>query len=192
MPRPIEYDREDVLQKAMQLFWLHGYEQTSVRDVLDSTGFNRHSLYEEFGGKDGLFKEVLEYYKQNIAAQVIAPLMADDSDLNTIRNIFKARASHDQRQLGCLFTNTANVKQCLDDELFDLTKSYNRKVEKAFQTCISNAQVKGQVPKDKDAKLLARFVSTVFHGLSPMNKLGITKNETITFGEMTINAILTD
>ena len=94
MPRPIEYKREEVLQKAMQLFWLRGYEQTSVRDVLDSTGFNRHSLYEEFGGKDGLFKEVLGYYKQNIVAQVITPLMADDSDLDTMREVFKMRAAN--------------------------------------------------------------------------------------------------
>lgn len=191
MPRPIEYNRDEVLQKAMRLFWLNGYERTSVRDVLDSTGFNRHSLYEEFGGKDGLFKEVLEYYKDNIAAQVIKPLMAADSDLDTIREIFRQRAAHDQKQLGCLFTNTANSKQCIDSDLYELNKSYNRKVEKALQNCISHAQQKGQVPADKDVKLLARFVATVFHGLSPMSKLGVTKNETVTFGEMTINAILT-
>ena len=96
----------------------------------------------------------------------------------------------DHKQAGCLFTNTANIKQCLDDELFDLAKSYNRKVEKAFQACISHAQAKGQISKNKDPKLLARFISTVVHGLSPMSKLGMTKKETIAFGEMTINAIL--
>ena len=190
MPRPIEYNRDEVLKKAMRLFWSLGYEQTSVRDVLDATGFNRHSLYEEFGGKDGLFKAVLEFYKENIAQQVISPLTKKESDIETLRAIFKERAAHDQTQLGCLFTNTANIKQCLDGELFQLTKAYNRKVEKAFQTCITHAQEKGQVPNNKDARLLARFVSTVFHGLSPMSKLGITKNETLAFGDMTIDAIL--
>ena len=192
MPRPIEYERDDVLQKAMRLFWRNGYEQTSVRDVLDVTGFNRHSLYEEFGGKDGLFKAVLEHYKENIASQVIKPLMEKDSDLNTIRMIFKSRAEHDQTQLGCMFTNTANSKQCIDEELFDLAKSYNAKVEKALQVCITHAQDKGQVPANKDAKLLARFVATIFHGLTPMSKLGIKKSETAAFGEMTIQAILAE
>ena len=191
MPRPIEYDRDDVLQKAMELFWSQGYESTSVRDVLDTTGFNRHSLYEEFGGKDGLFKAVLEHYKQHIAGQVIGPLQASDSDLNTIKQIFEERAELDNKRKtnGCLFTNTANCKPSLDKELFDLTKLYNRKVEQALEKCISHAQAKGQIPQHKDVKTLARYVATVLHGLGPTCKLGANKKEILAIGEMTTYAL---
>ncbi len=191
MPRPIEYDRDDVLHKAMQLFWANGFEQTSVRDVLDTTGFNRHSLYEEFGGKDGLFKAVLTHYRQHIISEVIEPLLGKDSDLETIRKIFKDRADFDQQGKGCLLSNTATIKQSMDEELYSIIKAYNRKVEKAFEYCITNAQKKNQIPKNKDAKLLSRYIATVLHGLSPMCKLGITKKETLTIGEMTINSLLT-
>lgn len=192
MPRPIEYDREDVLQKAMELFWVNGYEQTSVRHVLETTGFNRHSFYEEFGGKDGLFKEVLDHYRQHIASGIIGPLRDKNSDLETIRKIFKDRAEFDQQGIGCLLSNTANSKQTIDAELYSITKAYNKKVEKAFEYCISNAQQKGQIPKNKDAKLLSRYIATILHGLGPMSKLGIAKKETLAIGEMTINSILSD
>ncbi|MCZ6564645.1 MAG: TetR/AcrR family transcriptional regulator [Gammaproteobacteria bacterium] len=189
MPRPIEYDRDEVLQKATELFWYNGYEQTSVRDVLNATGFNRHSLYEEFGGKAGLFKASLEYYKQHIASGMVKALQSKDAGLETIREIFKARAEIDQQELGCLISNTLNNKHTIGKELFSIAKAYNKRVEKALHQCISNAQRKGEVAKEKDTKLLARYVMTIFHGLGPMSKNGISRKETVAIGEMTINLI---
>lgn len=189
VPRPIEYDRDEVLQKATELFWINGYEQTSVRDVLDATGFNRHSLYEEFGGKDGLFKAALEYYRQHIASGMVKALQSKDASLETIREIFKARAEVDQKELGCLLSNTTNSKHTIDTELYSIAKAHNKKFEKALDQCISNAQDKGEIPNGKDSKLLARFVMTVLHGLGPMSKNGISRKETIAIGEMTINLI---
>ena len=64
MPRPAEYDRADVLNRAMHLFWRRGFEAVTLQDILDETGFNRHSLYKEFGDKDGLFTQALEQYEK--------------------------------------------------------------------------------------------------------------------------------
>ena len=55
MPRPKEFDPQEVLDKAVDLFWRQGYEFTSIQDLVDHLGINRASLYETFGDKHQLF-----------------------------------------------------------------------------------------------------------------------------------------
>ena len=54
MGRPKKYDREAVLDRAMQAFWRNGYEATSTADLEAQMGVNRSSLYAEFGSKEAL------------------------------------------------------------------------------------------------------------------------------------------
>ena len=54
MARPKDYDRDDVLISARDLFWEQGYEATSITELEERTGLNRSSLYREFGSKYGL------------------------------------------------------------------------------------------------------------------------------------------
>lgn len=60
--RPKVFDREDALEKAMTLFWKHGYEGTSLSDLVAATGAKAPTLYAEFTNKEGLFRAVLNYY----------------------------------------------------------------------------------------------------------------------------------
>ena len=50
--RPLEYDREEVVEIAMHLFWHRGFERTSLKDLLDATKISKSSFYYAFGGKD--------------------------------------------------------------------------------------------------------------------------------------------
>ena len=66
MPRVKLFDQNEVLTKAMNLFWKQGYAATSVQDLVQHLGINRASLYDTFGDKDQLFKKSFELYrKQN-------------------------------------------------------------------------------------------------------------------------------
>ena len=62
MPRPPEYNRIDVVNAAMQVFWAEGYESSSIQKLLSAMGLNRGSLYAAFGDKEGLFLEALDMY----------------------------------------------------------------------------------------------------------------------------------
>ena len=106
MPRPAEYDRADVLNRAMHLFWRRGFEAVTLQDILDETGFNRHSLYKEFGNKDGLFTQALEQYEKMSSMYVTGPLESDDGGLDAIRNLFAMRLRADVDGIGCLLTNS--------------------------------------------------------------------------------------
>ena len=54
MPRVKQFNEDEVLNKAMELFWKKGYNATSMQDIVDYLGINRASLYSTFGGKKNL------------------------------------------------------------------------------------------------------------------------------------------
>ena len=56
--RPREFDEATVLVAAMEAFWRHGYEATSLADLCRYTGLNKGSLYQAFGDKHQLFMKV--------------------------------------------------------------------------------------------------------------------------------------
>lgn len=60
--RPKVFDRDAALDKAMTLFWQHGYEATSLADLVEATGAKAPTLYAEFVNKEGLFRAVLDRY----------------------------------------------------------------------------------------------------------------------------------
>lgn len=57
-----QYDREDILCKAIELFWSHGFSGSSMQQVVEATGLKPGSIYYSFGNKQALFKEALEHY----------------------------------------------------------------------------------------------------------------------------------
>ena len=62
MGRHKSYDRGEVLDRALKLFWEKGYEGAHLQELVKVTGLNRFSLYKEFGSKEGLFEEAFEKY----------------------------------------------------------------------------------------------------------------------------------
>src|SRR6267378_8624928 len=67
--RPREFDREAALERAIDVFWRHGYEATSVSDLTSAMDINPPSLYAAFGDKEKLYLEALEYYVNGTACR---------------------------------------------------------------------------------------------------------------------------
>ncbi len=92
MARPIQFDRDDVLNKALGLFWSDGYEASSVSRLLNVMGLNRGSLYSSFSDKRTLFKEVLDFYFRRISLVLLKPnLIEVDDQAESIRGFFTRR-----------------------------------------------------------------------------------------------------
>ena len=90
MARPKEFDIDQVLDRATELFWTKGYEETSMRDLEEGLGVGRQSLYSTFGDKRDLFLAALDRYS-SLQQERIEPLLAPDAGLAAIRAYF-ARA----------------------------------------------------------------------------------------------------
>src|SRR5438034_6461380 len=68
--RPRSFDRDAALERAVEVFWTHGYEATSVSDLTRAMGINPPSLYAAFGDKEQLFMAAVDRYQQERIAVV--------------------------------------------------------------------------------------------------------------------------
>src|SRR3978361_1815132 len=67
--RPLSFDRDAALERAMLVFWRYGYEAASLQELTSAMGITPPSLYSAFGDKEQLFLEaVARYSDRNCSA----------------------------------------------------------------------------------------------------------------------------
>lgn len=121
MARPRSFEPEAAVEKAMQVFWTHGYEGASLPDLLDGMGLTRGSLYKAFTDKKTLFLRVLNFYEDRAVQAGVAlltdPAIPDGADRIRMlfTNAYRAVAQGDQR--GCLLCSAAAGPSMYDDDI---------------------------------------------------------------------------
>jgi TetR/AcrR family transcriptional repressor of nem operon len=165
MARPREFDREEVLDRAVELFWTHGYDRTSVQDLVDSMGIQRGSLYAAFGDKHQLFIEALDRYEERFYQSMRELMSASESPEEGIRRVFEAvllDCACDDGTKGCFITNAAVALADSDPDTAARVRSNLARVEETFFETLS--------PVRADARALARFLTNSFQGLRVLSK----------------------
>lgn len=179
MGRPYEFDKEETLSKAMELFWEKGYKATSIQDLVDHMGIKRGSIYNTFGDKHSLFIASLEFYAEQFTYKRIAILEEEGSPLRNIRRFFENVASipMDRKTRGCLISNTVAELAPHDDKVATCVRGMMERIQTAFLDCLNRAVEAGELPKDTDTKVLARFLATSNHGLMITGKSVLNPKE---------------
>jgi len=168
MARTKQFDRDEVLDSAVRLFWRQGYEATSIRDLVDATGINRASMYATFGGKEALFEAALDHYVDQISRDRLALLSADGSARKALERYFNSLIRFslgEGRNLGCLLTNTAVEAAARNPDLEAKLSEVFNGVEQTFRRVIRRGQTDGEISKNQGPTALARFLMTTVHGL---------------------------
>ena len=123
--RPRGYQRDDVLEKAMNLFWAKGFEGTHLNELVGVTRLNRFSLYKQFGGKEGLFEEALQRYLKLALDVYLEHLGRKPYGLDNIRSFFSA-IHFGPDYHGCFVVNTLTEKHVVSDKAFEMAKKFSR------------------------------------------------------------------
>ena len=167
MARPREFDEASALDAAMDCFWRNGYEATSVRDLAARIGITDASLYNAFGDKRSLFREVLQRYAERSTRERIARLESTLPPKQAIRpfldEIVERSVEGDRR--GCLLVNTALEIAPHDPELGAEVAMHLGEIEAFFRRATAAAQEEGSVPPDRDPADLARLLLGVTLGV---------------------------
>ncbi len=109
MARQKEFDRDEVLHRAMEVFWMRGYEGTSIQDLVKYMGINRQSIYDTFGDKHTLFLQSLDRYREIQSRKVFDVLERPGSVKKNLRQLFEevvARALSAEGRRGCFVGNS--------------------------------------------------------------------------------------
>jgi len=138
MPWEKTYDTAKVLDAAMRAFWSHGYQGTSMADLVAATGLNRGSLYAGFGNKRALFLRALRHYDASYRSGLLDQVREGGPGKQAILAIFDTVARGDaQMPGGCLMVQTAMELAPHDPEIATIVESSMAEVEAFFVTCLS-------------------------------------------------------
>jgi TetR/AcrR family transcriptional repressor of nem operon len=146
MGRKKKYDRDTLVEKAMELFRDHGYASTSTQMLVEQLGVNRFSLSAEFGSKQGLFDAALECYDKQVVERNFGPLEAPTAGVEEIRALLEFYASAGNGSAtgrGCLLCNTAIEFGREDPSGAEYIQRYFKRLSNAFYKALNNAHSKG-------------------------------------------------
>lgn len=176
MPRPKEFNPDEALEKAMQVFWHKGYEASSMEDLLTAMNLNRGSLYATFGDKRELFLKAMDLYctSGGIGSR-LSILNQPGPAIPLIRQFVGAMlefALSDPQRRGCLIANTAMELAPHQNDIAKKVSVRLQTLEEAFFKLLTRAKQERKLTKAKDPRALARVLVTMMQGTIVMIKAG--------------------
>lgn len=173
MVRQREFDVEEALDAAMQIFWEKGFEATSLSDLTSRMGIQRPSIYSTFGDKKELFEAALRKYTRTHASNVRAKFQNNLSVKEGFCIIFEgvvAEKYSESYNRGCFCINTM-VELAPHDEKFEiLTREHQMYLSAIFQEMIERGVRSGELEIKMNAKALAQTLVISLIGLTVMMK----------------------
>lgn len=178
MPRTREFDRDEALEKAMELFWEQGYEATTAQDLVDHLGIGRSSLYGTFGSKHELYLAALDRYREQGDTRIRDVLEKEQAAKAVLRRIFEETldaALEDQR--GCFMANATAERAACDEGVSERACDNLDRLEELFAELVRQGQKEGEIPEDRDPVAMGRFLAIVQYGVRVTARTGPSEEE---------------
>ena len=189
--RPLSFDRDSALDKAMHVFWEHGYEAASISDLTAAMGITPPSLYTAFGDKAHLFMEAIERYNSGPGGFGQRALDEEPTAQRAIQRLLEEAAdelTQDCHPLGCMMVMaTTNCSVAAEHIQTALAKRRALGVAN-MQARIQRGIDEGELPRSTDAGALANFYATVYQGMSMQAKDGASRESLLGSVEMAMRS----
>ena len=176
--RPLSFDRDAALGKAMLAFWAHGYETTSIGALTKAMGITAPSLYTAFGDKRRLFLEAARLYAGDMDA-VGSGIDAAPSSLEAAREILEGATvtfTGEHTPPGCLLASSTATGTAAAADVREVVAGYRRDLRDLLAARIERDMAEGVLPRDIEATVLANLVISVMQGLSVMARDGANRD----------------
>ena len=189
--RPREFDTDQALDSAMQVFWRKGYLGTSLEDLTGAMNINRPSLYAAFGNKRALYRLALERYFKGPSVYLSEALkeptarrVMERSFYGVVEMLTKARSPGT-----CLWVHGA--LSCGDDPLRPEFAVQRAAGLADLRNRFRRAKVEGDLPESVDEDALAHIVQTINFGLTLQGSTGATRKELLGIVESALRSLPT-
>ena len=176
MARPREFDEGEVLDLALATFWEHGYEGTSIDDLVAATGLGRASLYGAFGDKERLFARAVERY----CARARDVLETDDRErsprdaLGRLLRALVINSSPKSGPRGCFLLSTT-VGGDAPSAAREAYAEYTTRLERTLTALVRRGQESGDFSRAPTAQSVARMLTVLLQGVAAGARAGRTQ-----------------
>ncbi|MFD8114342.1 TetR/AcrR family transcriptional regulator [Streptomyces microflavus] len=173
MGRAREFDTETAASRAMELFWSHGYEGTSLRDLTRHLGIGQGSLYAAFGDKEGLYRAALTHYRTTLAAAAVRDLEQGVDARSAVRGLLmeRVRIAVEQDGRGCLVVNAACERLPGAPPVRRIVRDVQDATRDALTEVLRAAAERGEIGARHHPRALAAFLVTLLNGLLVSSKI---------------------
>jgi TetR/AcrR family transcriptional repressor of nem operon len=178
--RPREFDIDEAVLDAIEVFRAHGYHGASVQDLTEGTGLARGSLYKAFRDKRSLFLAALDHYIAGSLQRLGDSLATPGPARAAIREAlmgYARRAAEAHGRQGCLITAAAMEMMPGDAEVSAIISRMFRRMQDLFAATVIRGQAAGEIPRDRDERAIARLLLCIVQGLRVLGKTGPSETE---------------
>ncbi|MEU0602795.1 TetR/AcrR family transcriptional regulator [Streptomyces sp. NPDC006393] len=174
MARTREFDIDQAVDRAVDLFWRRGYAETSLQDLLKELSIGSGSFYAAFGSKEGLYLRALERYT-TLQGSGLEKIFDETAELRPAVRLMLAsmiEADLADPTRGCLVVNAST--QCGDQPAAaERVSTAIGQVESFLAGVLERAQARGELSPQKDPRELARFLTTFIQGIRVVGRAGM-------------------
>jgi AcrR family transcriptional regulator len=188
MGRPREFDPDQVLDRALRVFWRSGYEGASMADLTEAMGITKPSLYAAFGNKEELFRKALDRYVDGPGGYVQVAL-AKPTAREVVEHLLYQAAdavTDPENPPGCLAVQGAlccgEAAETIKQELMSRRANGEENLRKRFARAITE----GDLPRESNAADLARYISAIVQGMAVQAAGGVSREQLRKIAEMTL------
>ncbi len=188
--RPLSFDREVALEKAMLAFWASGYETTSVADLTAAMAVNAPSLYAAFGNKQQLFLEAMQRYagdRHMMEVALAGPPTAREAILGMLQGVV-LHFTGETTPPGCLLASAAATGSHDAEPVRAALAADRRAVRDIVARRITADVLAGRLAPDTPAQVLADLVVAVIQGLSVLARDGADRKSLHAIAEASLQS----
>lgn len=184
--RPLSFDREQAVQKAMLLFWQHGYEATSLNDLTAALQVKPSSIYTAFGDKKGLFLAAVQRYVSgpvNAESIILGAATAQEAALGLLRTA-AIGFTGESTPRGCLLASSAISCSASAQDVKEALADLRKGIEASLRDKIKRSLKDGSLPAGTDPAALAAHTMAVIQGMSTLARDGATRASLLKAADM--------
>lgn len=177
--RPRGFDLDEALERAVLVFWEHGYEGASLATLTEAMGISTTSMYAAFGNKDELFRKALERYTEGPSAYLVRAL-DEPTALDVATAVLAGVVRTTTRPTGpngCLGVQGALATGASGRGAHDLLVEWRDSGYSSVRERFERAVDAGDLPPGADPALLARYVTSLAYGIAVQAADGVGRDE---------------
>ncbi|AJC53144.1 MULTISPECIES: TetR/AcrR family transcriptional regulator [Streptomyces] len=172
MTRQRGFATDEALLKIMQVFWVKGYEATSIADLCEATGLGRGSLYAAFGSKQEVYERSLRHYVESTNRHLRDQLARQVPVRQAVRDLLLDRVDGslaDAERPGCLLVGAIVERVAQDESAARIARDAITATLAAFASALHSARAAGEIPYETDVDAISGFLTTMVQGLRIMS-----------------------
>lgn len=178
MARARNFDENEVLDKAVDIFRRQGFKTTTPEELVTHLGISRSSLYNTYGDKRSLFIRSLERYQEQTSDALTGLADEKGNAMTAIRNIFEFTVNNcleDAMPRGCFLVNSIVEFGNEDPETLAIVKESMDTNRATMLRLVKRGQKEGSVSNIAKPTALADYLVNCLSGISVSTKAGVDR-----------------